>query len=92
MTVKLFFPQTTVFSENYGLSFFGCVLTIGAIYLFVTFGPNSHEPLKAENIVKHVVAWPVLLYLVRTAALSFFSFFCVTVPWNGCALCPRTHS
>lgn len=74
--------KTTVFSERYGLSFFGCILTIGAIYLFVTFGPNSHEQLKAENIVKHVVAWPVLLYLVRTTALSFFSLFCVTVLWN----------
>lgn len=74
--------KTTVFSERYGLSFFGCILTIGAIYLFVTFGPNSHEQLKAENIVKHVVAWPVLLYLVRTTALSFLCLFCVTVLWN----------
>lgn len=72
----------TVISERYGLSFFGCILTIGAIYLFVTFGPNSHEQLEAENIVKHIVAWPVLLYLVRTAALSFFSLFCVTVVWD----------
>lgn len=69
--------KTTVFLERYGLSFFGCILTIGAIYLFVTFGPNSHEQLKAENIVKHVVAWPVLLYLVRTTALLFPpSFLC----------------
>ncbi|TNM95337.1 NIPA-like protein 3 isoform X1 [Takifugu flavidus] len=56
--------KTKDFLKRYGLSFFGCVLTIGAIYLFVTFGPNSHEQLKAENIVKHVVAWPVLLYLL----------------------------
>lgn len=52
-------------SERYGLSFLGCVLTIGGTYLFVAFGPNSHEKLKAENIVKHIVGWPVLLYLVR---------------------------
>lgn len=71
VTIKVLNPETTVISERYGLSFFGCVLTIGAIYLFVTFGPNSHEQLKAENIVKHVVAWPVLLYLVRTSSSSF---------------------
>uniref|UniRef100_H3DIR5 NIPA like domain containing 3 n=1 Tax=Tetraodon nigroviridis TaxID=99883 RepID=H3DIR5_TETNG len=64
------------FAKNYGLSFFGCVLTIGAIYLFVTFGPNSHEQLKAENIVKHVVAWPVLLYLlVEIVAFCLLFYF-----------------
>lgn len=52
-------------SEQYGLAFLGCILTIGGTYLFVAFGPNSHEKLKAENIVKHMVGWPVLLYLVR---------------------------
>lgn len=54
-----------VISERYGLSFLGCVLIIGGTYLFVAFGPNAHEKLKAENIVKHIVGWPVLLYLVR---------------------------
>lgn len=54
-----------VISERYGLSFLGCILTIGGTYLFVAFGPNSHEKLQAENIVKHIVGWPVLLYLVR---------------------------
>lgn len=53
-----------VISERYGLSFLGCILTIGGTYLFVAFGPNSHEKLKAENIVKHLVGWPVLLYMV----------------------------
>ncbi|KAM3871210.1 NIPA-like protein 3 [Diretmus argenteus] len=52
------------FAKQYGLSFLGCVLTIGGTYLFVTFGPNSHEKLQAENIVKHIVGWPVLLYLL----------------------------
>lgn len=83
VTVKLLNPETAVISERYGLSFFGCVLTIGAIYLFVTFGPNSHEQLKAENIVKHVVAWPVLLYLVRTSVLLG------SVLWNRVAVCRR---
>ncbi|KAG7250474.1 hypothetical protein CRUP_014698 [Coryphaenoides rupestris] len=32
-------------------------------YLFLTFGPNSHEKLQGENIVHHIVGWPVLLYL-----------------------------
>lgn len=52
------------FAKHYGLSFLGCILTIGGTYLFVAFGPNSHEKLQAENIVKHMVGWPVLLYLL----------------------------
>ncbi|XP_045919137.1 NIPA-like protein 3 [Micropterus dolomieu] len=52
------------FAKRYGLSFLGCILTIGGTYLFVAFGPNSHEKLQAENIVKHIVGWPVLLYLL----------------------------
>ncbi|KAM3594652.1 uncharacterized protein V6R79_011545 [Siganus canaliculatus] len=52
------------FAKNHGLAFLGCLLTIGGTYLFVTFGPNSHEKMKAENIVKHLVGWPVLLYLL----------------------------
>ncbi|KAG7465984.1 hypothetical protein MATL_G00160020 [Megalops atlanticus] len=52
------------FLRRYILSFIGCALTIAGTYLFVTFGPNSHEKLNAENIVKHVIGWPVLLYLV----------------------------
>lgn len=52
------------FATRYGLSFLGCILTIGGTFLFVAFGPNSHENLTAENIVKHIVGWPVLLYLL----------------------------
>ncbi|XP_061598924.1 NIPA-like protein 3 [Cololabis saira] len=52
------------FAKNYGLTFLGYLLTVGGTYLFVSFGPNSHEKLKAENIVKHIVGWPVLLYLL----------------------------
>ncbi|XP_070776428.1 NIPA-like protein 3 [Enoplosus armatus] len=52
------------FAKRYGLSFLGSILTIGGTYLFVAFGPNSHEKLKAENIVRHFVGWPVLLYLL----------------------------
>uniref|UniRef100_A0A3P8TIA3 NIPA like domain containing 3 n=1 Tax=Amphiprion percula TaxID=161767 RepID=A0A3P8TIA3_AMPPE len=52
------------FAKNYGLTFLGYILTIGGTYLFVSFGPNSHEKLQAENIVKHLVGWPVLLYLL----------------------------
>ncbi|XP_020775274.1 NIPA-like protein 3 [Boleophthalmus pectinirostris] len=51
------------FAKRYGLSFLGCLLTIGGSYLFVAFGPNAHERLDAEIVVKHLVAWPVLLYL-----------------------------
>lgn len=53
-----------LFVERYILTFLGCALTAGGTYLFVTFGPNSHEKLNAENIVKHVIGWPFLLYLV----------------------------
>ncbi|XP_028995513.1 NIPA-like protein 3 [Betta splendens] len=52
------------FAKRYGLSFLGCIITIAGTYLFVTFGPNSHEKLHAENIVRHIVGWPVLLYLL----------------------------
>lgn len=51
--------------ERYGLSFLGCFLTIAGTYMLVMFGPNSHEKLQAEIIVKHIVGWPVLLYLVN---------------------------
>ncbi|XP_072221029.1 NIPA-like protein 3 [Leuresthes tenuis] len=51
------------FAKHYWLTFLGYILTIGGTYLFVAFGPNSHEKLKAENIVKHIVGWPVLLFL-----------------------------
>ncbi|KAG7510305.1 NIPA 3 [Solea senegalensis] len=52
------------FAKRYGLSFLGCVIIIGGTYLFVAFGPNTHEKLQAENIVRHLVGWPVLLYLL----------------------------
>ncbi|KAM9708250.1 NIPA-like protein 3 [Menidia menidia] len=52
------------FAKQYGLTFLGYILTTGGTYLFVAFGPNSHEKLEAENIVKHIVGWPVLLYLM----------------------------
>ncbi|KAM4540807.1 NIPA-like protein 3 [Fundulus diaphanus] len=52
------------FAKNHGLTFLGYVLIIGGTYLFVSFGPNSHEKLQAGNIVKHIVGWPVLLYLL----------------------------
>ncbi|XP_019940838.1 NIPA-like protein 3 [Paralichthys olivaceus] len=56
--------KPSVFTKRYALSFLGCILTIGGTYLFVAFGPNSHEKLNAENIVRHLVGWPVLLYLL----------------------------
>lgn len=52
------------FLRHYILAFIGCGLTIAGTYLLVTFGPNSHEKLTAKNIVKHLVGWPVLLYLL----------------------------
>ncbi|XP_019743912.1 NIPA-like protein 3 [Hippocampus comes] len=52
------------FAKRHGLSFLGSVLVVGGAYLFVAFGPNTHEKLTAEVVVKHLVGWPVLLYLV----------------------------
>ncbi|XP_064158202.1 NIPA-like protein 3 isoform X1 [Anguilla rostrata] len=52
------------FLKRYFLSFIGCALTVAGTYLFVSFGPNSHEKLDAENIIRHVIGWPFLLYLV----------------------------
>lgn len=36
-------------------------------YLLVTFAPNSHEKMTGENITRHLVSWPFLLYMVREA-------------------------
>ncbi|KAF6721783.1 NIPA-like protein 3 [Oryzias melastigma] len=52
------------FAKHYGLIILGYFITSGGTYLFVSFGPNSHEKLQAENIVRHIVGWPVLLYLL----------------------------
>ena len=37
-------------------------------YLLVTFAPNSHEKMTGENITRHLVSWPFLLYMVREAS------------------------
>ncbi|XP_077587555.1 NIPA-like protein 3 [Stigmatopora nigra] len=52
------------FAKRHGLAFLGSVLAVGGAYLFVAFGPNSHEKLTAPVVVKHLVGWQVLLYLV----------------------------
>ncbi|XP_061453048.1 NIPA-like protein 3 isoform X3 [Rhineura floridana] len=49
---------------RYVLSFIGCGLTIVGTYLLITFGPNSHETMTGENITKHLVSWPFLLYVL----------------------------
>jgi hypothetical protein len=50
---------------RYVLSFVGCGLAIVGTYLLVTFAPNSHEKMTGENITRHLVSWPFLLYMVR---------------------------
>ncbi|OCT94359.1 hypothetical protein XELAEV_18012030mg, partial [Xenopus laevis] len=57
--------------------FFSCGLTIIGIYLLVTFGPNSHEKMTGDVIVKHLVSWPFLVYtlveiLVFCSLLYFY--------------------
>lgn len=47
------------------MSFVGCGLAIVGTYLLITFGPNSHEKMTGENITRHLVSWPFLLYMVR---------------------------
>uniref|UniRef100_A0A8C0LT06 NIPA like domain containing 3 n=1 Tax=Canis lupus familiaris TaxID=9615 RepID=A0A8C0LT06_CANLF len=49
---------------RYVLSFVGCGLAIVGTYLLVTFAPNSHEKMTGENITKHLVSWPFLLYML----------------------------
>ena len=49
---------------RYVLSFVGCGLAIVGTYLLVTFAPNSHEKMTGENIARHLVSWPFLLYMV----------------------------
>ncbi|XP_040193110.1 NIPA-like protein 3 isoform X2 [Rana temporaria] len=44
--------------------FLSCGLAIIGTYLLITFGPNSHEKMTGENIVKHLVSWPFLLYML----------------------------
>lgn len=53
---------------RYVLSFVGCGLAIVGTYLLVTFAPNSHEKMTGENITRHLVSWPFLLYMVREAS------------------------
>ncbi|XP_018101878.1 NIPA-like protein 3 isoform X2 [Xenopus laevis] len=65
------------FFRRYILSFVGCGLTIIGIYLLVTFGPNSHEKMTGDVIVKHLVSWPFLVYtlveiLVFCSLLYFY--------------------
>ncbi|KAK1340368.1 hypothetical protein QTO34_018937 [Cnephaeus nilssonii] len=52
------------FLRRYVLSFVGCGLAIVGTYLLVTFAPNSHEKMTGENITKHLVSWPFLLYML----------------------------
>ncbi|XP_069478805.1 NIPA-like protein 3 isoform X2 [Ambystoma mexicanum] len=45
--------------------FFSVGLAVIGTYLLITFGPNSHhEKMTGENIVKHLVSWPFLLYML----------------------------
>ncbi|XP_025134515.2 NIPA-like protein 3 isoform X2 [Bubalus bubalis] len=52
------------FLRRYILSFVGCGLAIVGTYLLVTFGPNSHEKMTGDNIIRHLVSWPFLLYML----------------------------
>ncbi|KAG8143102.1 hypothetical protein E2320_000378, partial [Naja naja] len=55
------------FLRRYVLSFVGCALAIVGTYLLITFGPNNHEVMTGENIRKHLVSWPFLLYMEKKA-------------------------
>nr|XP_042128020.1 NIPA-like protein 3 isoform X2 [Peromyscus maniculatus bairdii] len=57
------------FVRRYVLSFVGCGLAIVGTYLLVTFAPNSHEKMTGENIAKHLVSWPFLLYMLVVIVL-----------------------
>uniref|UniRef100_A0A672ZVS1 NIPA like domain containing 3 n=1 Tax=Sphaeramia orbicularis TaxID=375764 RepID=A0A672ZVS1_9TELE len=75
------------FAKRYGLSLLGCILTIGGTYLFVAFGPNSHEKLNAENIVRHIVGWHVLLYMVRyLLKVRYLVYVTLLIPLLNCSV------
>ncbi|XP_039218945.1 NIPA-like protein 3 isoform X1 [Crotalus tigris] len=64
------------FLRRYVLSFVGCSLAIVGTYLLITFGPNNHEVMTGENIRKHLVSWPFLLYmLVEIIAFCLLLYF-----------------
>ncbi|XP_050010685.1 NIPA-like protein 3 isoform X2 [Alexandromys fortis] len=64
------------FVRRYVLSFVGCGLAIVGTYLLVTFAPNSHEKMTGENIARHLVSWPFLLYmLVAIVLLCLLLYF-----------------
>lgn len=52
------------FLRRYVLSFVGCGLAVVGTYLLVTFAPNSHEKMTGENVTRHLVSWPFLLYML----------------------------
>ncbi|PNJ20703.1 NIPAL3 isoform 1 [Pongo abelii] len=52
------------FLRRYILSFVGCGLAVVGTYLLVTFAPNSHEKMTGENVTRHLVSWPFLLYML----------------------------
>lgn len=56
---------------RYVLSFVGCGLAVVGTYLLVTFAPNSHEKMTGENITRHLVSWPFLLYMVSKRSFRF---------------------
>ncbi|KAG9492740.1 NIPA-like protein 3 isoform X2 [Eleutherodactylus coqui] len=56
--------------------FLSCGLAVVGTYLLITFGPNSHEKMTGENIVKHLVSWPFLLYmLMEILAFCFLLYY-----------------
>ncbi|XP_077193743.1 NIPA-like protein 3 isoform X2 [Paroedura picta] len=56
--------------------FLSCGLAVVGTYLLITFGPNSHEPMTGENITKHLVSWPFLLYtLVEIILFCLLLYF-----------------
>ncbi|XP_075459830.1 NIPA-like protein 3 isoform X2 [Ascaphus truei] len=56
--------------------FLSCGLAVIGTYLLITFGPNSHERMTGENIVRHLVSWPFLLYmLVEIVAFCLLLYY-----------------
>ncbi|XP_030074191.1 NIPA-like protein 3 isoform X2 [Microcaecilia unicolor] len=56
--------------------FLSCALAIIGTYVLITFGPNSHEKMTGENIIRHLVSWTFLLYmLVEIIVFCFLLYF-----------------
>ncbi|XP_039589535.1 NIPA-like protein 3 isoform X2 [Passer montanus] len=75
------------FLRRYVLSFVGCGLAVVGTYLLVTFGPNSHEKMTAENITRHllveIIVFCLLLYFYKERNANYIVIILLLVALLG---------